>query len=139
MYAFTWTIFQIILSCQITSECRTLGLPFVCVKCESHYTYKICFLLKYFYFQVHYFLQTLFSLKEKSSGIRLAQSTCTSNCLPLLSPTREEKVEEGRCHYERYRQLVQNKFHGVSENEALARIEVEEMYPSKSKDKGKQK
>ena len=48
-------------------------------------------------------------------------------------------MEEGRCHYERYRQLVQNKFHGVNESEALARIEVEEMYPSKSKDKGKQK
>ena len=32
------------------------------------------------------------------------------------------------------------KFHGVSESEALARIEVEEMYPNtKNKDKGKQK
>ena len=53
MYAFTWTIFQIILSCQITSECRRFELPFVCVKCESRYTYKICFLPKYFYFPVH--------------------------------------------------------------------------------------
>ena len=35
---------------------------------------------------------------------------------------------------------MQNKFHGVSESEALARIEVEEMYPNtKNKDKGKQK
>ena len=49
-------------------------------------------------------------------------------------------MEEGRCNYERYRSLVQNKFHGVSESEALARIEVEEMYPNtKNKDKGKQK
>ena len=54
--------------------------------------------------------------------------------------SREEKLEEGRCNYERYRSLVQNKFHGVSESEALARIEVEEMYPNtKNKDKGKQK
>ena len=57
-----------------------------------------------------------------------------------LRLSREEKLEEGRCNYERYRSLVQNKFHGVSESEALARIEVEEMYPStKNKDKGKQK
>ena len=35
---------------------------------------------------------------------------------------------------------MQNKFHGVSESEALVRIEVEEMYPNtKNKDKGKQK
>ena len=48
-------------------------------------------------------------------------------------------MEEGRCNYERYRSLVQNKFHGVTESEALARIEVE-MYPNtKNKDKGKQK
>ena len=54
--------------------------------------------------------------------------------------SREEKLEEGRCNYKRYRSLVQNKFHGVSESEALARIEVEEMYPNtKNKDKGKQK
>ena len=53
---------------------------------------------------------------------------------------REEKMEEERCNYERYCSLVQNKFHGVSESEALARIEVEEMYPNtKNKDKGKQK
>ena len=52
---------------------------------------------------------------------------------------REEKMEEARCNYERYRSLVQNKFHGVTESEALARIEVE-MYPNtKNKDKGKQK
>ena len=35
---------------------------------------------------------------------------------------------------------MQNKFHSVTESEALARIEVEEMYPNtKNKDKGKQK
>ena len=49
---------------------------------------------------------------------------------------REEKMEEGRCNYERYRSLVQNKFHNVTESEVLARIEVE-MYPNtKNKDKG---
>ena len=50
---------------------------------------------------------------------------------------REGKMEEGRCNYKRYRFLVQNKFHNVTESEALARIEV--MYPNTNKDKGKQK
>ena len=39
-----------------------------------------------------------------------------------------EEWEEQRCNYERYRFLVLNQFRGVSEQEALAAIEVNEMY-----------
>ena len=55
--------------------------------------------------------------------------------------SREEKAEESRCNYERYRALVQNLFHGVSEETALKQIDVEEMYPTNKKQKrdGKEK
>lgn len=51
--------------------------------------------------------------------------------------TKEEKLEESRCNYESYRVLVQNAFHGVTEVDALARINVDEMYPEPSKKAGK--
>lgn len=47
--------------------------------------------------------------------------------------SKEEKYEESRCNYERYRILVQNAYHGLGEAEALAKIEVDEMYPEPSK------
>lgn len=43
-----------------------------------------------------------------------------------------------RSNYERYRAVILNGFHGVSEPEALAKIDVEEMYPEK-KGVGKEK
>ena len=54
------------------------------------------------------------------------------SALPLLDWTKEEKGEECRCNYEWYRVLVQNGFHGVSEADVLAKINVEEMYPEPS-------
>ena len=47
--------------------------------------------------------------------------------------TKEEKSEDARCNYERYRVLIQNAFHGLSEADALAKISVEEMYPEPTK------
>ena len=58
-------------------------------------------------------------------------------CVVSLRLTKEEKREESRCNYERYRVLVQNGFHGVSEADALAKINVEEMYPEPSKKSNK--
>ena len=47
--------------------------------------------------------------------------------------TKEEKGEESCCNYERYRVLVVQKgFHGISEADALAKINVEEMYPEQA-------
>ena len=43
--------------------------------------------------------------------------------------SREEEVEEARCNYERYRALVLNTFKNVSDSDALAKIDVDEMYP----------
>ena len=44
-----------------------------------------------------------------------------------------------RSNYERYRAVILNNFHGVSEHDALAKINVEEMYPEKKKGVGKEK
>lgn len=54
-------------------------------------------------------------------------------------PGSDETREESRSNYERYRALILNNFHGVSETEALAKINVEEMYPGKKKGVGKEK
>ena len=60
--------------------------------------------------------------------------------LSMLSrPTSEETREELRSNYERYRAVILNGFHGVSEQDALAKIDVEEMYPAKKKGIGKEK
>ncbi len=53
--------------------------------------------------------------------------------------SREERAEESRCNYERYRTLVKNLFHGVGEENALKQIDVEEMYPKDKKHKGDRK
>ena len=54
--------------------------------------------------------------------------------------SREECAEEARCNYERYRTIIKNKFHNVSEENALKQIDVEEMYPTKKqKGEGKEK
>ena len=47
-----------------------------------------------------------------------------------------EEWEEQRCNYERYRFLVLNQFKRVSEQEALAAIEVEEMFHVPGKPSG---
>lgn len=44
--------------------------------------------------------------------------------------SREEEVEEARCNYERYRALVLNAFKNVADSDALAKIDVDEMYPT---------
>jgi arginine/serine-rich splicing factor 16 len=48
--------------------------------------------------------------------------------LPRPKKSMLEEWEEQRCNYERYRFLVLNQFRGVSEQDALAAIEVNEMY-----------
>ena len=53
-------------------------------------------------------------------------------CVVSVRLTKEEKGE-GSCNYEWYRVLVQNGFHGINEADALAKINVEEMYPEPSK------
>ena len=53
--------------------------------------------------------------------------------------TSEENREEFRSNYERYRAVILNTFHGVSEADALAKIDVEEMYPAQKKGVGKDK
>ena len=61
--------------------------------------------------------------------------------LPRLAsrPSPEEAKEDMRSNYERYRAVILNGFHGVSEQEALAKIDVEEMYPEKKKGVGRDK
>ena len=65
-------------------------------------------------------------------------------CLPLYArillprPSPEEMKDDLRSNYERYRAVILNGFHGVGEHEALAKIDVEEMYPEK-KGVGKEK
>ena len=54
-------------------------------------------------------------------------------------PSTEENREELRCNYERYRAVILNTFHGVSEADTLAKIDVEEMYPEQKKGVGKEK
>ena len=56
----------------------------------------------------------------------------------FCSLSKEQKLEEGRCNYERYRILVKNAFNKVGEAEALAKISVEEMYQEPRR-KGKKK
>lgn len=69
--------------------------------------------------------------------------TCISRGQPINGPshrpTREARAEEGACNYERYRTLVKSVFTGLSEAEALARIDVEEMYPRDKKRSKKEK
>ena len=54
-------------------------------------------------------------------------------------PSSEEMKEELRSNYERYRAVILNSYHGVSEQETLTKIDVEEMYPEKKKGVGKEK
>ena len=54
-------------------------------------------------------------------------------------PSSGETRDESRSNYERYRAVILNNFHGVSEHDALAKINVEEMYPEKKKGVGKEK
>ena len=54
--------------------------------------------------------------------------------------SREEESEEMRCNYERYRNIVQNSFNGISEEDCLKQIDIDELLPTKSvknKDKAK--
>ena len=44
--------------------------------------------------------------------------------------SREEEIEEVSCNYERFRALVLNTFKNVPDSEALAKIDVDEMYPA---------
>ena len=54
-----------------------------------------------------------------------------SFCLWLCGRlSRDEEVEEARCNYERYRALVLNAFKNVADSDALAKIDVDEMYPT---------
>ena len=57
----------------------------------------------------------------------------------LYRPSSGETRDESRSNYERYRAVILNNFHGVSEHDALAKINVEEMYPEKKKGVGKEK
>eukprot|EP00731_Ephydatia_muelleri_P022117 Em0014g708a len=50
--------------------------------------------------------------------------------LPEPALSRDEEVEEARCNYERYRALVLNAFKNVADSDALAKIDVDEMYPT---------
>ena len=72
-----------------------------------------------------------------SVSVSLFLSVCLTACLSRLS--KEEKYEESRCNYERYRTLVQNIYHKTSEAEALAKIEAEEMYKEPVRKGGKKK
>ncbi|NXF41516.1 CLASR protein, partial [Nyctibius bracteatus] len=48
---------------------------------------------------------------------------------PLLNPlSPEEESEERKCNYERYRGLVQNDFAGISEEQCLYQIYIDELY-----------
>ncbi|KAM6289236.1 LOW QUALITY PROTEIN: CLK4-associating serine/arginine rich protein [Aegotheles albertisi] len=48
---------------------------------------------------------------------------------PLLSPTPpEQELDERKCNYERYRGLVQNDFAGISEEQCLYQIYMDELY-----------
>ncbi len=53
--------------------------------------------------------------------------------------SKEEQYEECRYNYERYRTLVKNSFHKVSEADALTKISVEEMYSEPTKKVKKKK
>ncbi|XP_041322060.1 CLK4-associating serine/arginine rich protein-like, partial [Pyrgilauda ruficollis] len=47
----------------------------------------------------------------------------------LLSPTSpEQESDERKCNYERYRGLVQNDFAGISEEQCLYQIYIDELY-----------
>lgn len=56
---------------------------------------------------------------------------------PKLTP--EEEKDERRCNYERYRILVQNEYAGISEEQCLKQIEVDETFPIHSKSRENQK
>lgn len=48
---------------------------------------------------------------------------------PLLSPVSpEQESDERKCNYERYRGLVQNDFAGISEEQCLYQIYIDELY-----------
>ncbi|NXN94784.1 CLASR protein, partial [Rhinopomastus cyanomelas] len=48
---------------------------------------------------------------------------------PLLSPiSPEQESDERKCNYERYRGLVQNDFAGISEEQCLYQIYIDELY-----------
>ncbi|CAI5780934.1 DRY_EERY domain-containing protein [Podarcis lilfordi] len=48
---------------------------------------------------------------------------------PLLNPiTPEQESDERKCNYERYRGLVQNDFAGISEEQCLYQIYMDELY-----------
>ncbi|KAH0631500.1 hypothetical protein JD844_005844 [Phrynosoma platyrhinos] len=48
---------------------------------------------------------------------------------PLLNPiTPEQESDERKCNYERYRGLVQNDFAGISEEQCLYQIYIDELY-----------
>ncbi|XP_029142884.1 CLK4-associating serine/arginine rich protein-like [Protobothrops mucrosquamatus] len=48
---------------------------------------------------------------------------------PLLNPiSPEQESDERKCNYERYRGLVQNDFAGISEEQCLYQIYIDELY-----------
>ncbi|XP_009879363.1 PREDICTED: CLK4-associating serine/arginine rich protein, partial [Charadrius vociferus] len=48
--------------------------------------------------------------------------------LLLLSSSPEQESDERKCNYERYRGLVQNDFAGISEEQCLYQIYIDELY-----------
>ena len=54
-------------------------------------------------------------------------------------PSSEDRKEAARCNYERYRSVVQNHFHGTSEQDALSRIAVDELFTGEPKRSGRDK
>ncbi|XP_074875484.1 CLK4-associating serine/arginine rich protein isoform X1 [Buteo buteo] len=67
------------------------------------------------------------SLGER--GTSISPEACEHQKLHLLlSSSPEQESDERKCNYERYRGLVQNDFAGISEEQCLYQIYIDELY-----------